>query len=252
MAADTGTPEPSAGDLLLASVPEENREPLKSALHFNMVDRGTMARETETIYSKHQRDFTLSSGMYCQDVAECMGRHALACALHMLKECLNHGVEDPKLIYQYANHEFQRYLRAEVPATLRDPRLVNRVSDNMICSSVEAALTKGADLRHYVETETYKFKQQRAKEKAQVSTPNFNMSGNNQVHIGDGGTQSIVTYQQVLQSLEQEIQKSSMPDEQKKSALKTLKEFMSLPGISQLIGAGASAAIEASKHVIGG
>jgi hypothetical protein len=69
-----------------------------------------------------------------------------------------------------------------------------------------------------------------------------------QVHVGSGsqvqvghhvsGTQSVVTYQQVLDRLRDEISQSAMPEAEKKTALQKLGELLRIPGVVELIKVG--------------
>jgi hypothetical protein len=58
-----------------------------------------------------------------------------------------------------------------------------------------------------------------------------------QVQVGHhvSGTQSIATYQQVLEALKEQIERSPMPREEKETALQTLGTFMAIPGVVELI-----------------
>jgi hypothetical protein len=86
-------------------------------------------------------------------------------------------------------------------------------------------------------------------------TYNVTTGSSNQVQFGQHvtGSQSMVTTQQVFEGLAQQIQKSNaITPEQKKNALAKLKDFTSLPGVSELIKLGAIEAFNAVKHLLVG
>jgi hypothetical protein len=78
---------------------------------------------------------------------------------------------------------------------------------------------------------------------ATAGSQHFNITtgDGSQVQAGHhvSGSQTMATYQQVLEALRQEIERSPMPPEQKKSALEKLGEFIAIPGVTELITVGA-------------
>ncbi len=75
-------------------------------------------------------------------------------------------------------------------------------------------------------------------ESAPIASQQFNVTAGDgsQVQVGHqvSGNQSIVTYQQVLEELKDQIERSSMPEERKKSALQKLADFLGSPGVGGL------------------
>lgn len=88
------------------------------------------------------------------------------------------------------------------------------------------------------------------------STQNFHVNAghSSQVQVGHevSGSQTMVTHHQVLEILAQQIERSPLTPEQKKTALQKLREFTSLPFIGSLLNAGASEAIKTAKDLLGG
>jgi hypothetical protein len=95
-----------------------------------------------------------------------------------------------------------------------------------------------------------------AREASMTSSNTFNVStgAHNQVQLGEhvSGTQTMTT-QQLIDTIADQIRTSPLiAPEHKQSALQMLKELTSIPGVSEILKAGAGVLIEAAKHIIGG
>jgi hypothetical protein len=72
------------------------------------------------------------------------------------------------------------------------------------------------------------------------SSPTFNITGAQNVQIGDHNAQSVIN---VLNSLAAEIEKSDAPEEQKKEAKQKIQELLSHPIVSNALGGAAAGLI---------
>ncbi len=79
---------------------------------------------------------------------------------------------------------------------------------------------------------------------ASTSSQQFtlNAGDGNQIQVGHhvAGSQTMVTYQQVLEQLKSEIECSAMPEEEKRTVLQKLGEVMKSPGVAAIINLGAT------------
>jgi hypothetical protein len=71
---------------------------------------------------------------------------------------------------------------------------------------------------------------------------NVNAGHGSQLQVGNSvsGSQTMATYQQILEQLKNEIERSPMPEAEKQTVLQKLGEVMKSPGVAALINLGAT------------
>jgi hypothetical protein len=73
----------------------------------------------------------------------------------------------------------------------------------------------------------------------------------NQLQVGEqvSGSQSMVTYQQVIESLQQAVERSDMPAEHKKNFIAKLGDALKTPGVIDLLKTAASVVMTHLPHI---